>query len=117
MRGGVYMHIVMGSDPENWVKIKSYHATVSYSGKTIGYVNQMTVGETSTLGKSFRSKLNLRSSAFDVVYDANSQTFQLTTYGYGHGCGLSQVGAMLYAQQGWTYKEILCHYYTGVTIK
>ena len=37
-------------------------------------------------------------------------------YYYGHGVGLCQVGARAYALQGWTFDQILKHYYTGVEI-
>jgi stage II sporulation protein D len=37
-------------------------------------------------------------------------------HGWGHGLGLSQWGAYGYAQHGWTYDQILVHYYTGTTI-
>lgn len=37
--------------------------------------------------------------------------------GNGHGVGLSQNGAQAMAQQGYSYEEILKHYYTGITIE
>ncbi|MEG0615577.1 MAG: stage II sporulation protein D, partial [Oscillospiraceae bacterium] len=38
--------------------------------------------------------------------------------GYGHGVGMSQYGANFYAAKaGYSYIDILNHYYTGVTIK
>ena len=41
----------------------------------------------------------------------------MTYYGFGHGVGMSQCGAVGYAQeQGMGYREILRHYYTGVSI-
>lgn len=36
--------------------------------------------------------------------------------GFGHGVGMSQEGALGYAQRGWTYEAILSHYYTGTAI-
>ena len=36
--------------------------------------------------------------------------------GYGHGIGMSQYGADGYALHGWTYEQILGHYYTGTAI-
>jgi stage II sporulation protein D len=36
--------------------------------------------------------------------------------GWGHGLGLSQWGAYGYAQHGWSYQQILSHYYTGTTL-
>jgi stage II sporulation protein D len=42
--------------------------------------------------------------------------FVLTGRGYGHGIGLSQYGAQGYAQHGWSYDDILEHYYTGTVL-
>lgn len=36
--------------------------------------------------------------------------------GWGHGIGMSQWGAYGYAKNGWTYRQILKHYYTGITL-
>lgn len=36
--------------------------------------------------------------------------------GYGHGVGMSQYGALEMAKQGYSYEEIIKHYYTGVDI-
>jgi len=36
--------------------------------------------------------------------------------GFGHGVGMSQYGALGFAQQGSTYDQILGHYYTGTTL-
>ena len=43
--------------------------------------------------------------------------FIFTVYGYGHGVGMSQRGAIAYANKGWTFSQILCHYYQGITLK
>ncbi|HEU4976042.1 MAG TPA: SpoIID/LytB domain-containing protein [Baekduia sp.] len=37
-------------------------------------------------------------------------------HGFGHGIGLSQYGAMGYAQHGYTYRQIVGHYYEGTAI-
>lgn len=42
---------------------------------------------------------------------STSGTFTFDVFGYGHGVGLSQHGADYLAQQGWTWSEILAHYY------
>jgi len=42
--------------------------------------------------------------------------FTLTGHGWGHGIGMSQYGALGYAQHGWTYDRILAHYFTGTTL-
>lgn len=38
-------------------------------------------------------------------------TFAFTVNGYGHGVGMSQEGAKVYANRGWSYEQILLHYY------
>ena len=43
-----------------------------------------------------------------------SVTFRVT--GYGHGVGMSQYGANTLANEGKSWQEILCWYYTGITI-
>ena len=42
--------------------------------------------------------------------------FTLNGHGWGHGIGMSQYGALGYAQHGWTHQQILQHYFTGTTI-
>ena len=37
--------------------------------------------------------------------------FTFYVFGYGHGVGMSQTGADYLARQGWTWAEILSHYY------
>lgn len=96
-------------DPATWLEITS-----RTDGKYVGTVR---VGNTTTTGRRIReSILGLRSHAFDISYDESSRTFTFTTYGYGHGVGMSQTGSMLYARQGWTYIQILNHYYPGTTV-
>jgi stage II sporulation protein D len=36
-------------------------------------------------------------------------------HGFGHGVGMSQYGAFGYAQHGWSFQQILAHYYPGTT--
>ncbi len=36
--------------------------------------------------------------------------------GYGHGVGMSQEGALGYAEHGYSYQQILAHYYTGTAL-
>ena len=41
----------------------------------------------------------------------------IDTVGYGHGVGMSQYGAEGMALEGYSYKDILSHYYVGTSIK
>ncbi len=47
---------------------------------------------------------------------AGASTLVIEGAGDGHGVGMSQDGALGYAQHGWSYEAILAHYYTGTTI-
>jgi stage II sporulation protein D len=40
--------------------------------------------------------------------------FSITGRGFGHGIGMSQYGAYGCAREGWSYRQILQHYYTGI---
>lgn len=42
--------------------------------------------------------------------------FVISGKGYGHGVGMSQYGAYGMAKAGYTYDEILSHYYTGIEL-
>ncbi len=52
------------------------------------------------------------------AWPAHGATTNVTMVGrgWGHGIGMSQWGAYGYAKNGWTYKQILKHYYTGITL-
>lgn len=100
-----------GVNPRDWFDILSYWDKGPY-------VNKVSIGgRKETTGRVIReSILNLRSAAFKVEYDKGSDKFSFTTYGYGHGVGMSQMGAKYYAEQGWDHVEILEHYYSGTTV-
>ena len=69
-------------------------------------------------GRSYRYINQFVSSryCFDFGTDANG-TPVMYYYGYGHGVGMSQCGAVGYAnERGMNYKKILKHYYPGTSI-
>lgn len=79
-----------------------------------GRVETLRLGKTTITGKQARNLFNLRSTMFTVEWTANGIVFH--TKGYGHGVGMSQNGANGMAKHGSDYREILLHYYTGVSI-
>ena len=111
-----------GVDPNQWFTI--------LSANEYGWVSQMQIGPNASgndtcSGRWFREVLlarqsvdgrSLRSQCFTFTYDAGLDCFIFDVYGYGHGCGMSQWGAIGYARNGWDYKSILTHYYPGTTI-
>ena len=47
---------------------------------------------------------------------SSNDEYYIAGMGYGHGIGMSQSGAKGMAEAGFTYKEILKHYFTGAEI-
>jgi SpoIID/LytB domain protein len=71
--------------------------------------------------RKWLSDTHLYSSAFvtdkfDFI-DEIPQRFTLTGAGWGHGVGLCQIGAAVMGEKGYTYKEILQHYFRGAVLK
>lgn len=60
------------------------------------------------------SESHLKSSAFEVRMDGDIVIFE--GKGWGHGVGLCQIGAAVMASKGYSYAEILQHYYPGAEI-
>ena len=79
-----------------------------------GRVDQMRIGNGTVTGKQVREALGLYSANFTISTGKDTITF--TTTGSGHGVGMSQYGANGMAKEGYSYKEILQHYYSGTTI-
>jgi len=96
-------------------KIKS--ELTSKSGRTTMVTLASGKEKSQITGNNFRIKVGadvLRSTLFKAVPRKNGVLFK--GKGFGHGVGLSQWGAYKMAQAGYTYKEILMHYYQGVSI-
>ena len=75
--------------------------------------------QTVTIGKELEirrtlSESHLFSSAF--VVEKTQEGFILKGAGWGHGVGLCQIGAAVMASKGYTYREILHHYYPGTAL-
>lgn len=79
-----------------------------------GYVKSLYLGSNKVSGESFRKAFGLNSCCFTVSYDGGH--FTIRVLGSGHQVGMSQYGADYMAQQGFSWKEILMHYYTDVEI-
>jgi stage II sporulation protein D len=78
-------------------------------------VQAITIGTKSFTGREVREKLRLPSTTFKLKPIDDS--IQVTTYGYGHGIGMSQYGAQGMALAGYKADQILRHYYTGVALE
>ncbi len=110
-----YLKITLPDDPALWF------ADCTVNGG--GYVMQVRIPDASgkihtVTGRQIRENIlgyAIRSHAFTVTVSGDNLIF--TTNGYGHGVGMSQTGANAYAaNEGWTYAQILSHYYPGTTL-
>ncbi|WP_170266417.1 SpoIID/LytB domain-containing protein [Phaeocystidibacter luteus] len=92
---------VSASDANFRVALLEYHpaereGVFTYSGKSLKW-------------KDVRSRFRLRSAWFSIT--ENGSTVLLKGRGFGHGVGMSQEGANAMATHGYTWKQILSHYY------
>lgn len=94
-------------DESDWIKIKST--------SDAGTVLEAEVCGVKMTGMEMRKLLTLRSPVFETEYTDGE--FVFTVSGYGHGVGMSQNGADSMAQDGYTYDEIIAHYYPGTVIE
>ena len=89
--------------------------------KIVGEKKTLIIGKELEIRRTL-SKSHLYSSAFvvdklDVNAEGIPQTFILTGAGWGHGVGLCQIGAAVMADRGYTYRQILAHYFPGAKLE
>lgn len=114
--------ISLSGNPAGWFEILDecqggYTGRVSIGGETTYRKGGKDVEITGRVVRENIFAFGLRSAKFEVNYDASRDKLVFTTYGYGHGVGMPQHGANLYASEsGWDYLQILKHYYPGVSI-
>lgn len=105
-----YLGITLSDNPENWLTVTGH-----IDGN---YVSTVDVdGQATITGRKLRESVlsyNLKSASFDISY--SDGYFIFTTYGWGHGVGMSQNGANYLAKLGYTYDQILKYYYTGIDV-
>jgi stage II sporulation protein D len=78
-------------------------------------IKTITVGGKTFTGREVREKLELNSSQF--TWKLNGSSIEITTFGYGHGVGMSQWGANGMAKEGKNAEAILKYYYQGVELE
>lgn len=88
--------------------------------KIVGSLLTFTIGKELEIRRTL-SDSHLYSSAFVVdkkdVINGIPQQFVLTGAGWGHGVGLCQIGAAVMGEEGYTYDEILAHYYRDAVLQ
>lgn len=104
---GAYPELAFSDDPAGWLGEPVLNAS--------GRVESSIVCGTAIPGGQMRTLFSLRSSAYTLEY-TDAGTFQFTVTGYGHGVGMSQYGANVYAKNGYGFADILAHYYPGTEL-
>lgn len=87
------------------------HFVFSQPSRTMYYKTGQFIIPFNTL----RISLGLRSAWFSVS-DLGADSLLLKGKGYGHGVGLCQEGAMVMAEKGFNYEDIIKFYYPGVEL-
>lgn len=78
------------------------------------YVRSIIINGKSFTGLEIFQKLSLKSTDFEIKEEGDN--ILITTYGFGHGVGMSQYGAQGMAREGYQYQDILKHYYKNTEI-
>lgn len=78
------------------------------------YVREITINGVKFSGLEVFNKLGLKSTDFTITVDQNN--IIIKTLGFGHSVGMSQYGAQGMAKEGYTYQEILKHYYKNTKV-
>jgi SpoIID/LytB domain protein len=86
--------------------------------KITGTLKEMIIGKELEIRKAL-SESHLYSSCFCVekTTNGNRTFFTLHGAGWGHGVGLCQIGAAVMGDRGYSYKEILMHYFRGAALE
>ena len=79
-----------------------------------GTLKKMIIGKELEIRKAL-SKTHLYSSCFvvDRAKEGKDTVFVFHGAGWGHGVGLCQIGAAVMGSKGYSYREILRHYFPG----
>ena len=87
--------------------------------KIVGTERQFTIGKELEIRRTL-SETHLKSSNFEVsssqFVNGIPQHFVLRGRGWGHGVGLCQIGAAVMGERGYSYEQILRHYYQDTDI-
>ena len=80
-----------------------------------GRITELKINDKLFKGVEVRQKLGVRSTDFKITQ--TKDLVYIDTKGYGHGVGMSQYGANGMAKEGYSYRQILTHYYQDAVIK
>ncbi|MCT4612042.1 MAG: SpoIID/LytB domain-containing protein [Clostridia bacterium] len=88
-----------------------------FGADKIGEITVLSANGSGKVKKDEVYVLSKDGSRKQEVYNKDKNKIVIEGNGFGHGVGMSQMGANAYAKNGYTYDEILTHYYTGTVLK
>ncbi|NLV75680.1 MAG: N-acetylmuramoyl-L-alanine amidase [Tissierellia bacterium] len=98
-------------DISEYIEIKGFMEGIEKDGQ--GRVSYIKIGDKVFRGHKVMELLELDSTRFSIF----PTEIKFVSRGKGHGLGLCQYGAEKMAQEGYTFKDILKYYYTGVEVE
>lgn len=101
-----YSNFDINFDESNCIEILEY--------TTGGRIKTIKIGNCNISGVEARTIFGLKSANFSIEIQ---DRIKFSVKGYGHGVGMSQTGADSLAKQGYSYEDIIKHFYTGVSVE
>lgn len=118
------------ADTRNVFSLNSQKYSIQSAGTVVvkaadGTLKTLALDGRTVVSGSGQGILSAKSTTLAVVGRGNnvhkvnmsSNTYVFNGKGWGHGVGMSQEGAKGFARQGYTYDQILMHYFTGITVE
>ena len=100
--------------PKRGVSGKAMYARITTDKATFLIAKEIMIRQIFTYNNKWLPSANIVIERIENGH--NLVGFKIYGGGFGHGVGLSQYGAMGMAKKGYTYDQILKHYYTGISI-
>ena len=79
-----------------------------------GYVDKVSINGKTYTGSDVKRTFGLRSTDFTITSSGSQVTIK--TKGFGHGVGMSQYGAHYMGEAGYSFDQIINHYFLNVDI-
>ncbi len=119
-----------GTDTRFIFELNSQKYTIQSAGNVVvkaadGTMKTLALDGRNVVTASGSAILSAKNSTVAVVgsgnyvykVDMSSNSYVFNGRGWGHGVGMSQEGAKGFARNGYTYDQILKHYFTGITVE
>ncbi|MFZ5443438.1 MAG: SpoIID/LytB domain-containing protein [Myxococcota bacterium] len=94
-------------------------ASIRVQGRSsTGRARRVEVGARSMDAVTFRERIGyMKLKSLDFEIEKSRDGWKIDGHGFGHGAGLCQWGARVYAEKGWDFRKILQHYYPGTELQ